>query len=108
MRGSLVDMDVVRVSVRELLHSSREVLARVERGERLQITRRGRVVAVISPPAPDEVAMDGLVEAGEIPPGWRDRQAALRRTLDRLPARTAPAGPPTGTEELVADRYDER
>lgn len=108
MPGTVVDMTDVRVSVRELLHSSREVLARVERGERVHLTRRGQVVAVITRPAPDELAMDQLVEAGEIPAGWRDRQVALRRTLDGLPARTAEAGPPASTEALLADRYDER
>jgi prevent-host-death family protein len=100
-------MDVVRVSVRELLHHSREVLARVEQGDRLQITRRGRVVAVLAPPAPDEVAMDQLVAAGEIDPDWRDRQAELRRTLDRLPARSAAPGSSAGTDALIANR-DER
>lgn len=100
-------MDSLQVTVRDLLRNSRAVLARVEQGERLQITRRGKVVAVITSPSPDEVAMDRLVADGEVQPGWRDRQAALRRTLDRLPARTAPAGPPVGTDALLADRYDE-
>lgn len=51
--------------------------------------------------------MDQLVEAGEIAAGWRDRQVALRHTLEALPARTAAVGPASSTEALSADRYDE-
>ena len=88
-------MSIVRVTMRELLHNSRAVLAQVESGERVQITRRGRVVAVLSPPDASAAGMDDLVEAGHIAPGWRDRQ-------DRL--RTAPPGPASATEALLADR----
>lgn len=101
-------MGTARVPIRELVHRSREVLQRVESGERVEITRRGRVVAVMTAPDPDEVAMDELVAANQVRPGWRERQARLRQTLNELPARTAPSGPAASTAALLTDRYDER
>lgn len=104
----MTDMSAARVPIRELVHRSREVLERVAAGERVEITRRGRVVAVMTAPDPDEVAMDELVATSQVRPGWRERQARLRQTLKDLPARTAPPGPSTSTAALLADRYDER
>ena len=101
-------MSVARVPIRELIHRSREVLQRVEAGERVEITRHGRVVAVMTAPDPDEVVMDELVATRQVRPGWRERQTRLRQTLKMLPARTALPGPPESTAALLADRYDER
>lgn len=105
---SMVAMGAARVPIRELVHHSREVLQRVESGERVEITRRGRVVAVMTAPDPDEVTMDELVATNQVRPGWRERQARLRQTLNELPARAAPPGPPASTAALLTDRYDER
>lgn len=104
----MADMVAARVTLRELLHNSRQVLARVEAGERVELTRRGRVVAVLTAPDPAELAMDQLVQAGQLRPGWRDRQARLRQALLRSPVRTAAPGLPTSTAALLSDRYDER
>lgn len=41
------------VSVTELRQNLQAFLARVERGQRLRITSRGRIVAEITPPAAD-------------------------------------------------------
>lgn len=101
-------MSTARVPIRDLVHRSREVLQRVESGERVEITRRGRVVAVLTAPDPDEVTMDELVATNQVRPGWRERQARLRQTLQELPARTASPGPSMSTAALLADRYDER
>jgi len=104
----LSNMSVIRVTVRDLLHNSRTVLAQVQAGQRIELTRRGRVVAVLTAPEPAELAMDELVETGHLRPGWRDRQARLRQTLLGLPARTEPPGRATSTAALLADRYDEQ
>lgn len=42
-----------QASIRELKHATSEVLSRVEAGEVVEVTRRNRVVAVLSPPKPE-------------------------------------------------------
>lgn len=39
-----------KASIRELKHSTSEVLSRVAAGEVIEVTRRNQVVAVLSPP----------------------------------------------------------
>ncbi len=95
-----------RVPVHRLIHDSRTVLGLVESGHRVEVTRRGKVIALIVPPDPDETAVDELVAAGHAPPDWRARQAALRRRLLDLPVRSMPAGPPVGSEAVLADREE--
>lgn len=67
------------MGLRELRHNTSEVLARVRRGETVDVTEYGRLVARIVPvgerePAP---ALDRLVEAGRarpaVRPGYRPR-----------------------------------
>lgn len=98
---------VTQVPMRQLLHDVKSVIERVNRGERVQITRNGKVVLVATAPDPDEQALDELVAAGDISADWRDQQAGLRRLLSGLPGVTAPAGPPLATEALLADRYED-
>ncbi|MCW1924206.1 type II toxin-antitoxin system Phd/YefM family antitoxin [Luteolibacter arcticus] len=40
-------------NIRELKHATSTVLEWVERGETVQITRRNKVVAILSPPPPE-------------------------------------------------------
>jgi prevent-host-death family protein len=63
---------VERVAVRELNQDTAGVLARVQRGEALEITSNGRPIARLLPIAPHPLA--GLVDAGLVRPA--------RRTLD--------------------------
>lgn len=41
------------VGIRELSHHTSRCLARVKAGQRLEVTERGRVIAVITPAGPD-------------------------------------------------------
>jgi prevent-host-death family protein len=43
---------MTKVNVSTLRQHLQEFLARVERGERIRVTSRGRVIAEISPPSP--------------------------------------------------------
>jgi prevent-host-death family protein len=43
---------MAEVNVTHLRQHPPEFLARVERGERIQVTSRGRIIAEISPPVP--------------------------------------------------------
>ena len=83
-----------QVGVRELrLHASR-YLERVEAGEAIEVTRRGRVIAVMSPPAPTgESERDYLIATGQLIPARGDirdleprprRNRSISRALDEL------------------------
>lgn len=53
------------VGVRELRQRASELLRRVERGETIEVTDRGRPVAMLSPP-PEGTPLDRLRALGEI------------------------------------------
>jgi prevent-host-death family protein len=89
---------VERLPIRVLNQDTAGVLARVERGETVEITHRGRLIARIVPAGGGEV--DDLVAAGRAVP------ASVRAPF------TAPAGPveqgPEAGELLSALRDEER
>ena len=64
------------IGVRELRQRASELLRRVEQGETIEVTDRGRPVAVLSPP-PEGRPLDKLRALGEIDPATAD--------LDDLP-----------------------
>lgn len=67
------------VSHRELRNNSADVLRRVEAGESITITNRGRVTAVIGPAV--HSALDQLTERGQVRPARAavDSLRAIRR-----------------------------
>lgn len=79
---------MAEVNVTHLRQHLPEFLARVERGERIQVTSRGRVIAEISPPLP---AADATEAA----------RARLRGSLVRYEAPLEPVLPP---EEWESNR----
>ena len=88
MSGIMSDMRA-SITVRELQKDLRRVLARVERGQTLQVTRRRRPVAQLAPP------LQATVEP------WPDLEARARRVLgDRV---VAPS-----PSELVSTERGER
>jgi prevent-host-death family protein len=88
------------IGVRELRQRASELLRRVEEGETIELTDRGRPVAVLSPP-PEGSPLERLRALGEIEPATAD--------LDDLPE---PLVLPRGTERPCAVlrrlRRDER
>ena len=64
------------IGVRELRQRASELLRRVEQGETIEVTDRGRPVALLSP-APEGSPLDRLRALGEIDPAVGD--------LDELP-----------------------
>jgi prevent-host-death family protein len=88
------------VGVRELRQRASELLRRVEAGETIEITDRGRSVAVLAP-LPDRSPIERLTAAGDLLPSRHD--------LDDLPD-PLPLGP--GQEPpssvLARLRRDER
>lgn len=56
---------MTRVGVRELRQRASELLRRVESGETIEVTDRGRPVAVLAP-LPDTSTLDRLRASGEL------------------------------------------
>jgi prevent-host-death family protein len=79
---------MAEVNVTHLRQNLPEFLARVERGERIQVTSRGRVIAEISPPAPPADAIEAA-------------RARLRGSLVRY---ERPLEPVLPTEEWESNR----
>ena len=88
------------IGVRELRQRASELLRRVEQGETIEVTDRGRPVALLSPP-PEGSLLDRLRASGEIDPATGD--------LDDLPAPLVLAtGIERPSEVLARLRRDER
>ena len=88
------------IGVRELRQRASELLRRVERGETIEVTDRGRRVAILSPP-PEGSPLDRLRALGEIEPAKGD--------LDDLPEPLVLApGVERPSEVLRRLRRDER
>jgi prevent-host-death family protein len=88
-----------RIGVRELRQHASRYLDRVKAGETIEVTERGVLVAVLSPPTPAATARERLIAEGKLRPA---------SAPFRFPARvTPPPGTPgTGTilDELRAER----
>ena len=91
---------MTRVGVRELRQRASELLRLVEQGETVEITDRGRPVALLSP-IPTGSTLDRLRAAGEVEPASVD--------LSDLPP-PLELGPdtPSPSEVLARLRRDER
>ncbi len=65
-----------RVGVRELRQRASELLRRVEAGETIEVTDRGRPVALLAP-LPDNGPLDRLMASGDV--------SASQHSMDDLP-----------------------
>jgi prevent-host-death family protein len=90
-------MEANRVGVRELRQNLSRYLRRVARGERLEVTERGRPVALLGPIDESESPLRHLVASGRAKPAEGD-------LVDLAP----PKGPVStkGTEALQELRED--
>jgi prevent-host-death family protein len=83
---------MTRVGVRELRQHASRYLQQVKAGETVEVTERGRLVALLVAPDPATTARDRLVQAGRITPA---------ATAFELPGRVArKVGTPSTTEAL--------
>jgi prevent-host-death family protein len=85
-----------KVGIRELNQRTAEVIARVELGERIEITRNGTTVGIIEPVHPSPLA--ALLEAGELRPA--------RSPLPTFDSATEFAEDSAGLDALIAERED--
>jgi prevent-host-death family protein len=88
------------VGVRELRQRASELLRRVAAGETIEVTDRGRPVALLSP-LPEAAPLERLRAAGEVDPATAD--------LDDLPRPLPlPSGQEPPSAVLARLRRDER
>jgi len=57
------------VGIRELQQHASQVIARVKAGETVEVTERGHLVAVLSPPSAEARHREELIAAGVLSPG---------------------------------------
>jgi prevent-host-death family protein len=86
--------------IRELRQRASELLRRVEAGETIEITDRGRPVAVLAP-LPDQRPIDRLRATGDLVPAGSD----LKDLPDPLPLAIGQEAPSSVLDRL---RRDER
>jgi len=88
-----------RIGVRELRQHASRYLDRVKAGETVEVTERGRLVALLTPPHPATSARQRLVASGRLLPATRPFE---------LPERVSapPGAPDSGAvlDELREDR----
>jgi len=87
-----------QIPIRELNQHTADVLARVERGERVAITRNGTRVAIIEPAEPDP--RSELIESGDLRPGL----GPLLLFSDSEVSEVA-GSDSAGLEAILEDRY---
>jgi prevent-host-death family protein len=90
-----------QVGVRELRQQASQLLRRVEAGETIEITDRGRPVALLAPLAATRGPLDRLRLAGQVIPAMADIDT-LPEPLPLAPGREAPSA------VLARLRRDER
>jgi prevent-host-death family protein len=93
-------MTGAQVGVRELRQNLSVYLERIARGETLEVTDRGRAVAILAPIRHESSALERLTAAGLVVPAKGD-------LLDLPKPRRAPAGF-SATRALAAQRADRR
>ena len=89
---------MTRIGVRELRQNASRYLALVKAGETVEVTERGELVAVLSPPSPAATARERLIAAGRLVPA-----SAPFRIPDRI---TPPAGALSASEALDEQRAE--
>ncbi len=85
------------IGVRELQQHASKVIRRVEAGETLEITLRGRVVAVLSPPGP-LTGLAKMIAEGRVQPATASFRGMKPPTLRSS----------RPTQELLDEQRDER
>jgi prevent-host-death family protein len=84
-----------RIGIRELRQHASRYVALVKAGETVEVTERGRLVAVLAPPDAGRAQRDRLVAAGRLLPAT----SPSGRLRDAHPV-TSEAGDPTNEDLL--------
>jgi prevent-host-death family protein len=73
---------MLRIGVRELRQNASRYLARVKAGETVEVTERGVLVALLTPPRPAQGARERLISKGRLIPATGPLPFPVRRTVD--------------------------
>ncbi|MFD5425038.1 type II toxin-antitoxin system Phd/YefM family antitoxin [Streptomyces sp. NPDC127084] len=93
-----------RVPIRQLQQHASELIDRVAAGERVEITRNGRLIAVLGPPDPEQRVMEDLIRTGTVDP---DNAASARGLADWEPLPARSTEPSKLSEVLLRMREEE-
>lgn len=93
-----------RVPIRQLQQHASEIVDRVASGERIEITRNGRLLAVLTPPDPEQRVLEDLIRTGTVAP---DNAAGTRGLGDWEPLPPRPGAPSHLSEVLLQMREEE-
>ncbi len=102
-RRARAAQSVYSIGIRELRQHASVYVDLVEKGETVDITNRGRLVARLVPARDVESPLERLIAAGIIRPA--EDPGSL---LDIEPAPPVPEGQPTASEILLQMREEER
>ena len=92
---------MTRIGVRELRQNASRYVALVKAGETVEVTERGKLVALLVSPQRSETARDRLIAAGLLVPAT----SPTGRLRSRRPVPTA-VGQPSNRELLDAEREE--
>jgi prevent-host-death family protein len=73
---------MLRIGVRELRQNASRYLARVKAGETVEVTERGVLVALLTPPRPADSVRERLIAEGRLIPATGPRHFPVRRSVD--------------------------
>jgi prevent-host-death family protein len=91
-------MGVIRIGVRELRQHASRYLDRVKAGEVVEVTERGKLVALLVSPTPAVAVRDQLIASGRLVPAKSGFHLPERRQVV--------GGQETGTEVLIEQRRE--
>jgi len=77
---------MTRIGVRELRQHASRYLEMVKAGEKVEVTERGHLVALLVSPRQEEAARDRLVSSGRLTPASGPFQPPVRRVLVEGPS----------------------
>ena len=87
-----------RIGVRELRQHASRYLGLVKAGQRVEVTERGKLVALLVPPTEGSSAREAMIASGELEPATRPFRLPDRRTV--------PPDGPTPSEALAQLREE--
>jgi prevent-host-death family protein len=90
--------EMTRIGIRELRQHASQYLEQVKAGGVVEVTERGKLVALLVSPTPSVTSRDRLIVSGRLIPARGELQLPLRRDV--------PSGRPTASEELAEVRHD--
>lgn len=89
---------MIRIGIRELRQHASRYLERVKAGETVEVTERGRLIALLTPASPAKTALERLIAEGRIIPA---------SVPFELPTPVAPKpGRPTASQALEEQRVE--